>query len=323
MESHIAPWFSRMNCPRCATPKDEAAIECRACGVIFAKWRSPNPRSEAAVPVAPTRPAAAAPAPWSVRSPPPPPPPETLGITHAGWKATGIGFAMALVLSFFPLLSFLLHPLTTLVHEIGHTAVYWIFGFSAVPAFDFNEGGGATLGDAERSSLITWAWVVGFLALCWWQRENKKVLIALGAVPVIYFMMYNSPRERLAIALGGHGGEILFGTLFLYRALTGWGVKIPVERPLYAFIAFMILFSDLRLASTLMGNSVNKAWYLQGKSYADNDLVLAGIYLTWKIESVARALMAATLLSVPAAIWAASKRRTIGALSEVEEAGLE
>lgn len=308
-----------MNCPRCATPKDEEATECRACGVVFAKWRAPVSASEAAVPVAPTRPAAVAPAPWSVRSPPPPPPPETLGVTHEGWRAAGIGLGMAMALTFFPFLSFILSPLSTMVHEIGHTVVLWLFGYSAIPAFDFAHGGGVTMSDLERSWLIVWAWVVGALILAWWQRDRPFVLAGLGALALIYFIMFNRTGETLAITLGGHGGEILFGALFLYRGLTGWGCKVAGERPLYAFLAFMILFSSMRLGFNLLGNTIEKAYYLQGKGGIDNDLVTGAQILSWRLEGIARALIAATLLAIPVAIVAASMRKTIGAVSEAEE----
>jgi len=208
---------------------------------------------------------------------------------------------MAVALTFFPFLSFILRPLSTLVHEIGHTAVFWLFGYSAIPAFDFGEGGGLTMTDYVRSPLIVWAWVCGLAILGWMQRERKGILIALGVVAVVYFLMYNTRGERLAISLGGHGGEIVFGALFLYRALTGWGCKVEGERPLYAFIGFITLFHSLQLGFMLLGNSVDKAWYLQGKRGIDNDLVMSALYLGWKLEGMARALIAATLLAIPAA----------------------
>ena len=312
-----------MTCPRCSADTTDAARECPSCGVVFAKWRPPREAQAGGLPVAPTRAAALPPPVWSLKDPPKPPEPETLGVTHAGWKAAAIGLALAIALTFFPFLSFILHPINTMVHELGHTTMFWLFGYSAIPAFDFSEGGGVTMGDHERSSLIVAAWVAGLLILAWWQRERKEVLIALAALAVVYFVMFNTYRERLAIALGGHGGEIAFGALFLYRALTGWGCKIEVERPLYAFLAFVILFSTLRLGFTLLDNSIDKVWYLQGKSYADNDLVTAGIYLNWRVEAVARAMIWIALLSIPAAFFAASMRKTIGALSEVEEAALD
>ena len=307
-----------MTCPRCSTEVQDGAKDCPSCGIIFAKWRAPRAKAPDP-PAAADAPAAMAAPAWSLRDPAPPPPPETLGITHEGWKAAGIGFVMACALTWFPLVKFLLHPLSTLVHEIGHTVAFWLFGYSAVPAFDFGEGGGVTMSDHERSGLIVAAWILGLAALAWWQRERKAALAAIGGVAVLYFLMYNSRGEHLAINLGGHGGEILFSAVFLYRALTGWGVKVELERPLYAFIGFMILFSTAGLGFMLLGNSVDKAWYLQGKRGIDNDLVMGALFLGWKLEGVARATIFFCLLAVPATFWAASMRKTIGAVSEAEE----
>lgn len=268
----------------------------------------------------PTRPAAAAPPAWAVRAAPPPPPPETLGITHAGWRAAAIGLVMAAGLTWFPFLKFILSPLITLFHELGHTAVLWLFGYSAIPAFDFAHGGGVTMSDLERSSLIVGAWVLGFVILGWWQRERKGVLIALAVVAVVYVYMYNSTRETLAITLGGHAGEVAFGALFLYRGLTGWGCKMEAERPLYAFLGFMSFFAGLQLGFSLMGaNSMERYWYLQGKGGIDNDLVTAAQILSLKLESLARLLILCELLAIPATFWAASLRKTLGAVAEAEE----
>lgn len=309
-----------MTCPRCAADNASDALDCASCGIVFAKWRPPRP-SQTAESAEQPGPVEGVAGPWVqlTADPPPPPPPEFLGITHAGWKAAAIGLAMAAALTFFPFLTFILRPLSTLVHEIGHTVVFWAFGYSAVPAFDFSEGGGMTMTDYDRSALIVGAWVTGLLALAWWQRESKAILGSLAAVAVVYFLMFDGWGERFAISLGGHGAEIVFGALFLYRGLTGWGCKIEAERPLYAFLAFMLLFASLGLGFTLLGNSIDKAWYLQGKRGIDNDLVMGALYLGLKIEGMARLLIAATFLAIPAAFLAAAMRKHIGAVSEAEE----
>jgi hypothetical protein len=230
-----------------------------------------------------------------------------------------MGFGMAIALTFFPLLSFLLSPLTTLVHEIGHTAVLWLFGYSAIPAFDFGNGGGVTMSDLERSPMIVWAWVLGFVMLGWTQRDRPPVLMGMAAGALAYVLMYNKTGEVLAITLGGHGGEIAFASLFLYRGLTGWGCKVEAERPLYGFIAFMILFANLRLGVSLLSNTTERAWYLEGKAGIDHDLVTGAQILSLRLEGMARALIACAILAVPAAFVAASLRKQIGAVSEAEE----
>ncbi len=251
--------------------------------------------------------------------PPPPPPPETYGITHTGWKAAAMGLAMACALTFFPLLSFLLSPLTIIVHEIGHTVVLWLFGYPAIPAFDFANGGGVTMSDLERSPSTVWAWAIGVIAVGWWQRHRPPVLVALGAGVLLYVWVYGSVRETLAITLGGHGAEILFAALFIYRGVTGWGCKMELERPLYTFLGFMILFANFRLGLALSGDSMERYWYMQGKGGIDHDLVTGAQILSWRLETAARTLMALTLAAIPVAFLAASKRHVIGAVAVSEE----
>lgn len=226
---------------------------------------------------------------------------------------------MAFVLTFFPFLSFILSPIAIMVHEIGHTVVLWLFGYPAIPAFDFANGGGITMSDLERSPSAVWAWAIGLIALGWWRREHTGTLVGLGAAALAYFWMFNSTRETLAITLGGHAGEIAFGALFLYRGLTGWGCRIELERPLYAFLGFMILFGSMRLGLSLLGETMEKHWYLQGKGGIDNDLVTGAQILSMKLEGVARLLILCELLAIPATFWAASMRKTIGAVAETEE----
>ena len=285
-----------MDCPRCSAPAEDDAIDCPSCGIVFAKWRPKPPRPR-----------------------PAPAPPQLLGIPRAGWKAAGLGLALALTLTWFPFLSFILSPLTTMVHEIGHTAVLWLFGYPAIPAFDFANGGGVTMSDLERVPSVVGAWVMGLVVLLWWQRERKGVFALLVGAAILYALAYDTTRETLAITLGGHGGEIAFGALFLYRGLTGWGCKIEAERPIYAFLAFMILFSGVRLAISLQGNTIERYWYLQGKGGIDHDLVTGAQILSMKLESLARLMMLAEVLAIPAAFWAAARRKAIGAVSEDEE----
>jgi hypothetical protein len=299
-----------MTCPRCAAEANDGTVSCPSCGIIFAKWKETG---------APLSPATRRASPWIKREGKPKPEPEYLGITHRGWKATAIGLGLAGLLTFFPFVTFILSPLVTLSHELGHTVVLWLFGFPAIPAFDFANGGGVTMSDLERAPQIVWAWGIGVLILGWKQRERKGVLALLAVAAVIYIWMYNSTRETLAITLGGHGGEVALGSLFLYRALTGWGCKLELERPLYAFVGFMVLFAGVKLGISLLGPTLERIWYLEGKAGIDNDLVTGAQILMWRLEGIARTLIAIELLAIPAMFMAASMRKTIGAVAEAEE----
>ena len=242
-----------------------------------------------------------------------------LNVPTEGWRAAGAGLVAAILLSWFPFLAFILSPFLTLAHELGHTAVLWLFGYPAIPAFDFANGGGVTLSDLEREPSIVLGWAAGAAVLGWWQRERRALLVALAAFAGLYVWTYDSTREALAIALGGHAGEWLFGVLFLYRALTGWGCKVKAEQPLYGFLAFMILFSGLRLGYSLAHDPMAKYWYLQGKGGIDHDLVTGSQILSLRLETLATAMTALFALAIPLAIFAAGRRHSLGAVSEDEE----
>jgi len=320
-----------MTCPRCAAECPDGAVDCGSCGVVFSKVRARKPETadspvdeEVGQPGTQGRRPATAPGYVPLRpDPEPPKPPEYLGIPQSGWRAAGIGLAMAGFLTFFPLLSFLLSPLHTIFHELGHTTVDWLFGYPAIPAFDFAEGGGATLGQYERSYAIVIALGLAVGALAWRKRENRTVIAGIAIAVMSYLYAFGNGREFLAIGLGGHAGTTLFAAVFLYRGLTGWGCVHPLEQPLYALLGFKILFAEMALGITLTGNSVEKTLYMMGKSYADADLVRAGQIMNRSIETMGRLVVLFNAGGIALAFWAASIRKSIGALSEAEEAEVD
>ena len=63
----------------------------------------------------------------------------------------------------------------------------------------------------------------------------------------------------------GHGTELLIAGIFFYRALSGAAVVHSVERPLYAAIAFFIVFSDINFSYRLMTSPFARAEYADAK----------------------------------------------------------
>ena len=64
---------------------------------------------------------------------------------------------------------------------------------------------------------------------------------------------------------------------------------------------------------------LRQALFALGVLFVIVDLKVGAQILSWRLESIARALIATSLLAVPAAFVAASMRKTIGAVSEAEE----
>ncbi|RMH65430.1 MAG: hypothetical protein D6676_07520 [Cyanobacteria bacterium J003] len=184
--------------------------------------------------------------------------------------AAGLGLSLLLLAS--EQVTFLLSPLVTLVHELGHAVMAWLFGYPAVPAFDFRYGGGVTL-HGDRAGGFVLLIYAGLLALAYFYRQNRLTLICLGVLTLLYSLVAFSPIHEMLFVAMGHGFELIFAVIFLYRALSGWGCRYPVERPLYSMLGFFIVFFNMRFAWQLQFNPVFREMYLMGKGGIDHDFV--------------------------------------------------
>lgn len=294
-----------MDCPQCSAAVPDGSLDCAACGVIFAKHRS--------APAARTRP----PAPKHHSQPT-----VETGITQEGWKALGAGLVLALVLPRFPFLNFIFTPILTIVHELGHTVASWLFGYPAYPAFDFQYGGGVTVWNLERERLIVLGLLIGVAALGYRARAHRAALVMLGLLAVGYFVAIRGAGERLIVSAMGHGFELLFAAIFVYRAASGWGCRTPLERPLYAFLGLWMAFFVVGYSYDLALDPYERLQYSSGKRGMESDLVAVGRHLGVSLAAVARSLLALALLVPVVSMLVASQRDRLVAAAD-EHLGLE
>jgi hypothetical protein len=175
-------------------------------------------------------------------------------------RALLIGGALALVVSLIPFLNFVFSYLVTLIHEFGHCITGWVFGYPSIPAFDFMHGGGVTVHQNRHPGVLAILYFVFGFAI-YYLRRNRAAVILLVAVTAGYTLVaFTSLHEILQLFMG-HGTELIFAGLFLYRALSGEKIKVWGERPLYAFAGFFILFSDIRFAFELLTSHEKRVEY--------------------------------------------------------------
>jgi hypothetical protein len=271
------------DCPRCGFVAAEGAGECRRCGVVFRKLeRSADTRRR---PTARVRPV---PERW---------------IEREGARALGAGFALAAVVALIPFLSFVFSYLTTLVHELGHASLGWAFGYPSVPAFDFVYGGGVTSHEERKLPLLILVYAA-FAAGLWRLRSQPAALSVLGSVIVVYSICAWTAIHDVIIVAMGHGAELVFAGIFFYRALSGAAVKVPVERPLYAFLGFFIVIEDARFAHGLLTSPEKRAIYegAKGGGHWMDFSVLAEQYLRTDLTSVAGSFLLCCFLPLLAAV---------------------
>jgi hypothetical protein len=190
--------------------------------------------------------------------------PEPRHMDRDDWIVLGSGFVITLVVMFFPLLNHIFLTLVTLIHEMGHTIVGWLFAYPSVPAFDLRYGGGVTL-HVQRSTFLLIMIYAGMAFLIYTYRKNLSTLVFLTILLVIHMIFAFTYFHEVAILFMGHGTELIIATIFFYRALSGAAVVHSVERPLYCAIGLFIVFSDIRFSFRLMTSHHARYEYEQAK----------------------------------------------------------
>jgi len=246
-------------CPKCGVERTGGSTECVRCGVIFSRCREPRPG-----PPAPPRAA-----PRAVLGP-------AGRLTAKAWQCLGIGLVMALVLMLVPLLRFVVGYLAILVHEMGHALFAWSFGYPAIPAFDFLYGGGITI-YTDRSTILLLVVFALLAYLLYFYRSNRLTLAVLGAGTLVYALLALTDFHQLLITSMGHGTELVFAGIFLFRAMKGSHITHAVEQPLYAGLGFFILFHNLQFAHRLITSDDFREVYAEGKGgLLDHDFTVIG-----------------------------------------------
>ncbi len=240
---------------------------------------------------------------------PAPEEPAWFGIDRRGWLALAAGALAAATAVTTVWLSFIFGFLTTIVHEIGHSAAGWFFGYPSVPTFDFTYGGGVTL-QQER---IIWLVLLVVLVFAWYMfsyRRNRASLVLLGAALGLYLLMALTPAHQGVVLALGHGAELLFAGYLLYRVMGGSRVRHEFARPVYAFLGLFILMDNIRFSYLLAFDEAQRRQYetVSAIGFQMDFSRLAQHYLSTSVSSVAVLFLVLCLLT-PVFSYACLRKR--------------
>jgi len=224
-------------------------------------------------------------------------------IDREGWTAIASGIGLALLVLASQQVTFLLSPMITLVHELGHTLTNWIFGYPAIPAFDFLHGGGVTFQTQRLSFLIGLVYCgFGYLFYVYWHNYlTARVLLGIAVSYTV--CAFTGIHDFLVVSMG-HGFELMFAGIFIARAISGYGCRYSIERPLYAMLGAYMTIYDIRFSGQLIFDKTTRAIYEQGKGgVIDHDLVrIARDVFQVDLTVTASAMLLATVL-MPLVVW--------------------
>jgi hypothetical protein len=225
---------------------------------------------------------------------------QVANVDAEGRRALLIGAGLAVLVLAFPFLRFVFSYMTILVHELGHALFAWLFGYPAIPSFDLYYGGGFTCFE-NRKTLLMLIVYGGWAGALYAYRRHRPGMVAVAILAGLYTLLAFTPLHRHLISFMGHGTELLFAGIFLYRALSGYGIKVAAERPLYAFLAFFIVATDLRFAVGLVRSPVERQLYAEAKGGGDwMDFSLLARGFGVELTSVAGIFAVCALLTLPA-----------------------
>lgn len=219
-----------------------------------------------------------------------------------------IGIPIALILGLGGPIAFAGWFLTSLVHEMGHCAVALFFGCFAVPAIRL-DGHAAAVHSCQNTlgAIFVWA-ALGVLA--WRFRDRRRWLITFAVAAGLYPLFAFTDLKEFFHLIGGHAAELIFATIFFWRALTGGFVDQPAERPLYAALGWLWMGGAILLFGSLTFSAASRDWYLRNGSFGlENDLIRLARLIGVSLPVVSFPLLLLALLPLPTAFLLARERR--------------
>ena len=217
------------------------------------------------------------------------------------WLILGLGAFFAPALGLLPLVQYMGWFLASLVHEMGHCVAAWLFGMPAYPAIRI-DGHAAAMHSSQQMLLVA-AVFAGLLWLTWLCRNRPRLRLVAGAGVLLYPALALTNAHDLLHLLAGHWGELVFGGVFFYRALSGGFTASTPEKVAYAALAWFLIGRNVILDFGLMTSEAARQAYIGNGSFGiTQDFVRAARELGCSLGAIAFLMMLFALATLPMAL---------------------
>lgn len=138
-----------------------------------------------------------------------------------------------------------------LIHEIGHTIFFYLFGYftiAPIDPFGISEYGGFLMGDTAQTKLFLYSFFIIFAYLIYRALPWPNLFITFIVIYLVYFFIAHSPLHRSIITFMGHGFIPITASLFIFIGLLDNDPQKDYERAaaiaiglFFAYISFRFL----------------------------------------------------------------------------------
>ncbi len=199
----------------------------------------------------------------------------------------------------------------TFFHEIGHTLIYWMFGYPAMPSFDFQHGGGMTYGlERPEYGAVAVYILIAVAAFGLFVKRHFLLLGILGGFTVVHLAIaFNQGHEALMLFMG-HGTEILIGSFCILRGIIGHNEYGSAERWLNMVFGMFIVLKNAVMCYGLMFDDITRIVYEEQKGgHGLGDFSRIADIAGTKVEAVAAFAMLYTAVLVGIAVFIGIRER--------------
>lgn len=214
----------------------------------------------------------------------------------------GVGAAASVAFLWIPFTAWMGWFLASLVHEMGHAACAWFFGMPAIPVISL--AGEAAAVHQDQSTFLVACVTVALVVLAWRFLEGRTRWITIACVVPTYLALAFTDGKELLHLSAGHGSELVFAGVCLFRALDGGFTESAAERVTYAMLGWAIWARNVSLCFGLATSADARAQYEGSGSFGlTNDyLRIAHDVTNTSVSTVAVVMLLAAACVAPAAV---------------------
>jgi hypothetical protein len=229
----------------------------------------------------------------------PPKPTPRLSPTLTGFLYAGLGLLCVPLIQSTCLTRTMGWLLQSIIHEGGHTLMALALGRFALPRISLDGHVPYTMvNDHQMLWLCAFVYLV-ILFLTFESFKSKFLRKTTAFIAILYpFLALSTRNSQLAILLAGHGAELLFAGICLWRAQTGLFTHNQLERAAYSIVGWYLVFANFLMCLGILRDPATRDQYINGSDPAIiNDYVVAS-YDTLILTSIQPVVIAMLIASI-------------------------